>query len=651
MSWRTLISWFKDEREERVVPSSLDKKLIRNFQSRVIPNWSQIKYLGRFLSKKETYALISAVCVAVITGLVWTSIYLFNHYEKSPSDGGEYIEALVGQPKFINPVFASADEIDSDLASLVYSSLFRYDEQGRLVSDLASDYSISEDGKTYSINLRQDVRWSDGELFNADDLLFTFEVIQNPEVGSPLLPAFQGVMVEKTGDYAVRFVLKEPFAPFMSFLTVGILPEHVWSEVSPSTIKLAKLNLQPIGAGPWVFSKLVKDVNGNIQSYSLNRNENYYSKTPYLKTLTFKFFADRPEALNALRGQSVSAFSFIPASLKKRIKTKLFSQYQLRLPQYTALFFNQNQLAALKETEVRRALAIAIDREYLVKETLKNEAETINSPFLKGSIGYDASTTYPAFSVERANQLLDKHSKRIEPEKYFNSEFVNEIKRRDDQVKALREAASSTPVQASSAIAELENEVRNAIRAKMPSDQSFYRRDKTGSVLRLTITTVDSSDYEQVAEAVARMWRSVGIHASVNKVNSRQIVRETIKDRSYEVLLYGEITGSDPDPYPFWHSSQSEYPGMNLAFFTDRTADKLIEEARLTSDPDKRTESYKKFQKILIDEMPAVFLYTPLHTWAISKNFRGITVGSIYAPSDRYASLNNWYIKTKWRWK
>src|SRR3989338_5235737 len=137
----------------------------------------------------------------------------------------------------------------------------------------------------------------------------------------------------------------------------------------------------------------------------------------------------------------------------------------------------------------------------------------------------------------------------------------------------------------------------------MPSDQSFYRRDKTGSVLRLTITTVDSSDYEQVAEAVARMWRSVGIHASVNKVNSRQIVRETIKDRSYEVLLYGEITGSDPDPYPFWHSSQSEYPGMNLAFFTDRTADKLIEEARLTSDPDKRTESYKKIQKNLIKEI------------------------------------------------
>ena len=140
--------------------------------------------------------------------------------------------------------------------------------------------------------MRQDVKWSDEEPLSADDVIFTFDTIQNPEVGSPLIPSFQGVRVTKIDDHTVSFALKEAFAPFLNSLTVGIIPEHVWVDIPPSGMRIARNNLQPVGTGAWIFNKLIKDDIGNIQSYSLQRNDNYYRQIPYLKNLTFKFYSE-----------------------------------------------------------------------------------------------------------------------------------------------------------------------------------------------------------------------------------------------------------------------------------------------------------------------------------------------------------------------
>ncbi len=652
MKLSKLFFWMKKKQGSLDVsmPSrNLDQKLIKKFQSKLIPNWSQFRYLGNFLNKTEKRILGAALTVffaAMLTaGLVW----FYKNHTLVPASGGEYSEALIGQPKYINPIFSSTNDVDADLVALIYSGLFKYNSEQQLVPELAADYTISTDGKVYDINLRQNIKWSDGEPFTADDVVFTFQTIQDPEIGSPLLAAFQGTQIEQIGDYSVRFTLKEPFAPFLNSLTLGILPQHVWGNLPPSAIRVSKSNLQPIGTGPWKFSKLTNSA-GNIQSYTLERNELYYNKFPYLQTLTFKFYIDFTDTASFLKNQNVMAVSFLPNDLTEKIVGKNFDSYQFELPQYTALFFNPDTAPALKDNDFRLALQTALDKNKIVADALAGKGEIINSPILKGAPGYGTVTNTPAFDLEKANQLLNKSWTKIQPEDFFKTQYESSLKAKQNEIDAIKENTSTPPEEIEAKIKKIEDDISESIRQDMSPDQSFYRKNKSNEILSVAITTVDSPEYQLAAEAIAKMWRTIGVKTTILTVNGYQIVQDILRDRNYEVLLYGEIVGADPDPYPFWHSSQIAYPGLNLSLYVNRTVDKLLEDARATTTPAVRAQLYEKFQEILIKEIPAIFLYTPTYNFVADKKIKGITFKQIFSPSDRFSDLGNWYIKTKRQW-
>lgn len=660
MNLSKLFFWKKRKQNFRgSLPSTnFDQKLIKKTQFNLVPKWSQFRYLGNFLSKTEKQIISIALAVLFIATAGWAVTWFFTNSAVVPASGGDYSEAMVGQPKYVNPLFTTANDVDADLASLIFSGLFKYNDNQKLMPDLASDYTVSPDGKVYDINLRKDAKWSDNEPLTADDVVYTFETIQDPEVGSPLIAAFQSITVEQTGDYSVRFTLKEPFAPFLSSLTVGILPQHVWTNVPPSAIRLAKTNLQPLGSGPWKFSKLTKDSSGNIQTYSLNRNEIYYKDIPHLKTLTFKFYTDYSLAGSILKNQDVMAVSFMPNNLAGQIAGKNFQLYKFELPQYTAIFFNQDSTPVLKESDLRMALNLALNKSKILADALGNEGEVIDSPILKGEVGYSSKIEFPGLDVEKANQILDKTWKRVQPEEFFKTEYDAALKIKQAQLVALKKNAptstqqvSSTPEELANETTAIEKEVGDAVRQEMSADQSFYRKNKNNEVLTITITTADTPEYQQAMESVAKMWRGVGVKIKTQVVGSGQINRDVLRDRNYQVLLYGEVVGSDPDPFPFWHSSQTSYPGLNLAMYVNRAADKLLEDARSTTTEQTRAGLYEKFQQLIAKEIPAIFLYTPTYNFLASKEIKGITLNQIFSPSDRYNNLSNWYIKTKHQWK
>ncbi len=667
MNLSKLFFWKKRKQNFRgSLPSTgFDQKLIKKIQSNLVPKWSQFRYLGNFLSKTEKRIINIALVVLFIATAGWGISWFFSNSSVVPASGGDYSEAMIGQPKYVNPLFTTANDVDADLASLIFSGLFKYNDNQKLMPDLASDYNVSADGKVYDINLRKDAKWSDNEPLTANDVVYTFETIQDPEVGSPLIAAFQSIAVEQTGDYSVRFTLKEPFAPFLSSLTVGILPQHAWSNVPPSAIRLAKTNLQPLGSGPWKFSKLTKDSGGNIQTYSLDRNEIYYKDIPHLKTLTFKFYTDYALASGILKNQDVTAVSFMPNDLANKIVGKNFELYKFELPQYTALFFNQDAAPILKDSDMRLALNLALNKSKILTDALGGEGEIVDSPILKGEIGYNSEIGFPGLDVEKANQILDKTWKRVQPEDFFKTEYDAALKTRQTELDALKKSAptsttatagqaeqvSSTPEELANEKTALEKEVSDSVRQNMNADQSFYRKNKSNEVLTITITTADTPEYQQAMESVAKMWRGVGVKIRTQVIGSGQINRDILRDRNYEVLLYGEIVGSDPDPFPFWHSSQTSYPGLNLAMYVNRAADKLLEDARATTTEQTRANLYEKFQQLIAKEIPAIFLYTPTYNFLASKEIKGITLNQIFSPSDRYNNLSNWYIKTKHQWK
>lgn len=618
--------------------NNFDYQLVKKTQKRSIPALAQVKYLFHFLTKSEKTIFSVCLAIASISAVALVGIFFSDHLFLIPKAGGEYSEAMVGQPKYLNPVYAGASDVDDDVTSLIYAGLFRYDHDGNLKADLAESYSVSTDTKSYDVKLRRDVRFADGEVLTANDVMFTVDLIQNPKVASPLLMSFQGVSMNRVNDYEIIFTLKAPFAPFLSALTVGILPEHIWSATSPESLQLSKNNLQPVGAGPWQFVKMIKDTTGRIDSLTLSPNPQYYGEKPWLKTLRFKFFDEYGGALEALRSQSIDGLSFLPRTQGLRLNNKFINFYELQLPEYTALFFNSVYQPTLKNDDVRLALATAIDKKIIITKALDGEGKPVDSPFMRGGLSGEKNIKRIETNVGEANTLLDKNWIRLSPEEYFNL-------RHEALLKDLQKNSSST------ISADEERNIGNAIRSEMNPAQLFYRKDKGGNVLQLTITTADTEKYSRVAEQVALMWEAIGVKTSIEKVAVGRLARESIKNRTYDVLLYSEIVGGDPDPFPFWHSSQTEFPGLNLSGFSDRNADKLLEEARAAADPSVREDRYQKFQKILTDNIPAIFLFSPIHTMAVNKEIKNVTYGVLTTPAGRYSEISKWYLKTKLKWK
>jgi peptide/nickel transport system substrate-binding protein len=222
-------------------------------------SFRHFKYLPKFLTVTEKKQLGILVSVIIICLAILGVNAFFSFTEIVARPGGTYIEGLVGSPRFINPILSQTNSVDGDLSRLIFSSLLIYDKDHQLVGDLAENYEISEDQLTYTFYLKQNVKWHDGESFNADDVVFTVSSLQDPEFKSPLRRRFTGVVCEKIDDYTVKFTLKEPFAPFLSMLIFGIIPEHLWYSIPAANADLNELNKKPIGTGPWKVASFKKD--------------------------------------------------------------------------------------------------------------------------------------------------------------------------------------------------------------------------------------------------------------------------------------------------------------------------------------------------------------------------------------------------------
>lgn len=633
----------------------LDHKLISKTKGNAFPSPQQLKYVGRFFSSGEKKLIVSLAIVAVITSMVWGAVFMRRHLVRIPALGGEYREALVGEPKYINPLFASANDVDSDIASLLYSGLFRYNDKRELIPDLAAGYKVSADGKVYDVTLRPGIKWSDGAPFGAADVIYTFELLQNSETGSPLYESFQGIEIKKINDNAVRFTLKQSFAPFIQTLTVGILPEHSWQSVDkPSNMRLARANLQPtVTMGPWGFKELRKSSDGAIQTYTLVRNENYYGEKPYFKTLIFSFFPDSALAIQKMHNQNVDGLAFSPRAQNDLLSSRNLSSHTLELPQYTALFFN-TQDTVLKDKDLRLTLRSGVNKELIIKEALNGQGTVVHSPFLPNMVGYNPDIKIFPFNPDEANANLDKKWTRIQPEEYFKLRKDQLIKNyRADLEEQLKTSSSTTSTARiiQEELASADTQLTEVVQQEMNPTQTFYRKDKANQILSLTITCLDTLEQFKSAQEIAKQWQLLGIHTAIHRVNAGQMSREILRARAYQILLYGELVGADPDPYPLWHSSQVSYPGLNITQFNNRNADKLLEDARTSIDPKVRTEAYKKFQDIIIDEAPAIFLYTPHYSYVVNKDIKGVEIHRLIKPSDRFNSLSKWYKKMKFEWK
>jgi len=561
--------------------------------------FSQLKYFKKCLSPIERAAVkIAGIIIFASAAALLLSLY-FQLSKMVPAFGGEYTEGLIGHPKYINPILSQNNEVDADITALVFSGLFKYDAKKGLIGDLVDNYEISQDQKTYTFYLRQDALWHDKQPVTADDVLFTIEKIKDPNTKSPLYFGVSDVKAEKINDHSLKLTLTNPYAPFLESLMFGVLPKHVWQNVPAQEFFTTIHNLEPIGSGPFAFAGLAKDKNGAITTYSVQAFKKYFGGSPNLTALHFKFYGSFAQAVDALNNKNVEGLSYLPKSSESKVANHSALNFnQLNLPQYTALFFNAQKDPLLGYPKIRRALTQATDKAKIVDKILNNEATVIDGPFLAGRFGIDQPTTTYGYNPENVKKTLTDMGWKLGDYKSKTEEYP------------------------------------------------FQVRQKSGQYMEFTITTINQPENVAMAEFIKSAWQPLGIKINLTILNSTELA-EKIKNRDYEILLYGEILSYDPDPYPFWHSSQTKHPGLNLAVYQNSAADKLLEDARKISDEKVRATKYGAFQKILIDDAPAIFLFSPTYTYPQNKKIKGFNSFNITFPSNRFSNVTDWYINVK----
>lgn len=482
----------------------------------------------------------------------------------------------------------------------------KYDDKGNLIPDAAETYSINSDGTIYEVVLKKNIKWHDNKSLTADDIIFTIGLIKNIDYKSPLRINWIGVNVEKIDDYNIRFKLINPYAPFIHNLTFGILPKHIWKDISAANFSLSPQNLKPTGSGPYKFKKIIKDnKNTVIKSLTLESNKNYYLNKPFIKKLEFKFYKDESAAFDALNKSEIDGLGFSQIKSLPKIKYQnLVKIYSFNLPRYFAIFLNSDNNKILTDKNIRIALNYATDKKSLLEKILNNRGVIVESPILPDIFGYEQTTIKYNFDLERAKSLLEKGG--------------------------------------------WTDKDNDGIREK---EYAIDKKNTETIKLEITLSTTQRPELSEIADLIKEQWKTAGVQVNINIKESAELQQNFIKPRHYQALLFGEVLGLDPDPFAFWHSSQKKDPGLNLSLFDNAEADKLLEEARQEINPDIRRQKYVKFQNLVIEDAPVIFLYSPLYFYAVTKNTKGIEEALIATPTGRFNQIENWYIKTKRVWK
>jgi peptide/nickel transport system substrate-binding protein len=511
-----------------------------------------------------------------------------------PNYGGEYIEGAIGQPLHINPILAQSNDVDRDISQILFNGLLKYDPSGNIIPDLAESYEISDDKTTYTVRLRKGVIWHDGKPFSSSDVIFTINLLTDPGYRSPLRGSWQGVESNQIDDNTLEFKIPSPYAGFINNLTFGILPKHIWESTSPEKFHLSDINLEPIGTGPFKYNQFQKDSNGNILSYKMVANPNYFEGKPYISKITFNFYEDENSLVDAYNRKEVMGISGLSSKKTKSIKLSQSTQlHTFQIPRYFSVFLNQIKSVPLANDEVRQALKMTTNREEIINEVLDGKGIPVYSSFLPGMIGY-SDEIKNNFDLEGAKKLLEEKGWRVG----------------DDGI-----------------------------------------REKDGIKLEIDLVTTDWEELSSTAEIIKNQWRKAGIKINISTYSISDIQQNYIKTREYDALLFGQVLSADPDPFSFWHSSEKKDPGLNLSLFGKDDTDKLIEEGREEFDNAKRSEIYLELQKKIQTETPAIFLYSPSYVYPVSKKVQGIDAQNMSSPSKRFCDINKWYIKTKRIWR
>jgi len=511
--------------------------------------------------------------------------------ESSPDDGDWLVWAFRMEPKTLNQISTESDIYSRWITvPYIFEPLLFYDyDSFEMKPHLAESYEIADDGLSITFRLRDDVHFSDGVPVTANDVIFTYETIIDPNIDSADIANLFIDVAEavKVDERTVRFVMKQPYFKALenlSFWDIGILPKHIYEYKDAKQFNNRVSN--PVGSGPFVFEKWQTG-----REIVLRRNENYWGPKPKLKKIVFRIITNAIAAVQALRAHEVDMIIPEPDQFAELAAdpqfTKEFTCLSMWMPGAPFYYIGWNQdKVFFKDRRVRLAMTHIIDRKKIVRELLKGYGRVVTGPFYIEGPQYDKNIKPWPYDPAEARRLLDE--------------------------------------------------------AGWVDTDGDGIRDKDDVAFRFEFMySSDKVQYQRIAKLLKSEAAKVGI-VVVPEPMEWSVIMTRIVDRDFEAMVMGWGGDILEDPYQLWHSSQIGNRGANYVGFRNAQADALIEQGRRTLDADKRNALYHQLHRILHQEQPYTFLFSRPVMRPVDKRFENVKIYKLgpkywqwYVPKDR----------------
>jgi len=495
--------------------------------------------------------------------------------------GDALVVASIGEPSNLIPMLAS-DSASHDISGLIYNGLIKYDTDLTLTGDLAKSWEVSENGLTITFHLKKDIVWEDGVPFTAHDVYFGFKTIIDPKTPTAYSGDFMQVKEALVIDnHTFKVTYEKPFAPALStWGNMVVLPKHL---LEGKDITKSALTRKPLGLGPF---KLMKWQSGD--KLILQSNSDYFDGQPYLENYIYKIIPDISTQFLELQTGSIDMMSLTPLQYSRQTNTKYFKdnfqKYKYPSRGYTYLGFNFKH-PPFQDKRVRQAISYAIDKQEIIDGILFGLGLEATGPYVPNTWAYNANIKKYAYNLNKAKQLLSDAG-------WSDTDMDGIL-------------------------------------------------DKDGKSFEFTIIT-NQGNAQRLRTATIIQWRleMAGIKVNILVLEWSTFINERIDTRRFEAVLLGWGIGLDPDQYDIWHSSKTGEKEFNFISYNNKEVDQLLEQGRRTFDQKKRKKAYFKFQEIIAEEVPYIFLYVPYALPIVNKRIKNIKpepIGISY-------NLNKWYV-------
>ena len=549
------------------------------------------KRLNNLKDSKKFVISWTSLILLIIVLLLAQNYFLSSYYQKlEPVAGGVYNEGILGTFTTANPIYATSD-VDSSMARLIFSGLFEYNNSDHLVGDLASKLSVNSKGTVYTVNLKPNLFWQDNQPLTSKDVVFTYDLIQNPDAQSPLFSSWQGVNVQADGSSKVIFTLKDPLSSFPNQLTTGILPYHILSKVPVSELRSDSFNTtKPIGSGPFEFQSV--SVSGNsptnaIEQIYLKPFNLYANGRAKLMQFVVNAYASKNAMINAFESGQLNGIEGLVSVPKKISQMKNVVVHNLILTAGVYVFFKTTG-PILSDSNVRTALVEATNVPNIINK-LGYPTHQVNEPLLEGQLAYNPKYKEPTYNLNNANNILNQ----------------------DGWILA-----------------------KNGLRYKNNQPLSF------------NLLVSNNSEYVRVAKELKSFWSKIGVDLNIINLDQTDF-NNALQTHQYDSILYGISIGTDPDVFVYWDSSQASITStthLNLSEYSNPAADESLEEGRTRLNPALRVIKYEGFLSAWQKDLPALGLYQPRNLYITNGPLYGITNSEVNSAAGRLNNVNNWEI-------